>query len=285
MKKLLLYFFAMFLALSSIYNFAQEKKSDNLPRIEISENGERAVMTIEDYTFRALLIHGNQCESFETKKALAVALRSCGVYFSVYGLKHSDFDACTDANCCLRLGKEENFGEEYVSACRNAVSETKGEILTFEDFPAMGLFCLCGGSGTGHCEEFPYVSAVPEGEVCEIHKSEKTFTFSELETFFGKTKEELKSNSFIAYSKNKKCAFGVFGGSVFQKEELKKILNTESPEFEIKWTADGCRIYTNGIGNGFGLNLCSAEKLGKNGKSCYDILNFYFPKLKTEKIY
>lgn len=47
--------------------------------------------------------------------------------------------------------------------------------------------------------------------------------------------------------------------------------------FEIDEYNGGIRIITKGIGHGYGMSLHSAKSMGENGKSCTEILNYFYP--------
>ncbi len=250
-------------------------------RLSVNDGEETFDITVEEFTLKVLLAQGVETESEATKKALAVAIRSCGANISINGCKHKDFDICTDINCCFPFGKEEDFDKEYVEQCRKAVLETRNEILVYENEPIMALQSACASLGTQKCKEYPYLSAVPEKDVCQKHSYSlwlKTKELGEMLEMENLKLETLRQESCLAYGDNKKCEFAVIGGKAFFQLELMERLSLESPEFYIYYTFDGARIQGNGLGNGYGLNLCGAEKLAKDGEDYKEILKHYFPK-------
>ncbi len=288
MKNWLLYFFIFsvvlcFLPFAALQTFGQPKM-----KLSVYENGEICDIDLEEFTYRALLKSGIEC-SLETKKALAVALRSCGAYISVNGCKHYEYDLCTKGDCCFELGRESDFDSTYIEECKKALNETKGEVLFYESSPAMALQCICASSGTAELKEYPYLSAIPQENPCEKHKTQLDFTIEEfnekLRLENPVSMETIREDSFVAYGENKKCSLAVFGGKVIEGNFILKALNLPSPEFYINYNRNRIQLTCYGLGMGYGLNLCGAEKLFKQGRDYKEILEYYFPKLKKLNIY
>ncbi len=289
MKNLLLYFFIFgFITLLLPFGAKQAMGGEINMLISVSDGENVEDITVEEFTFRVLLAEGIEAESFEAKKALAVAIRSCGGNISINGCKHKDFDVCNDGNCCFPMGKAEDFEKEYADECQKAVDQTRGEVLIYENVPAMALQTACASRGTQKCEEYEYLSAVPEKEGCEKHKTEYTFGIADLKEKLGfkwLDSEILRNESCLAYGDNKKCSFAVLGGKAVWQHELMASLELASPEFYIYYTAEGARVECFGMGSGYGLNICGAEKLAKAEKDYKFILEYYFPKLKHKVFY
>lgn len=282
MKNWLLYFFAIAVSITLLpFASASYDGVPKAPKITLFENGTVSEISIEEYTLRVLLAEGEACQSIEAKKALAVSARSVAFYISVFGLKHSGFDVCADEGCCIPLGDPKMTDEKTLSTCTLAVNETKGEVLFDGNLPSLSLFTLCAGSGTRQCDGYDYLTAVSEKEACNIHKSEKDISFALLPF----DKVCLNENACLVYGENQKCSFGVFNGKMYSGDELCAVLGLSSTEFSITVTENGIKAQTNGVGNGYGLSLCGAERMAKNNFSYEKIIQFYFPRLSLKKIY
>jgi len=287
-KNLFLYFF-IFAFVTCLLPFgAKQAMGERNMLISVSDDEGTEDITVEEFTYRVLLAQGVECRSLEAKKALAVAIRSCGGNISVNGCKHEDFDVCDSGECCFPLGDEADYSPEYIAECKKAVSETKGEMLLYEEKPAMALQTACASSGTQKCREYPYLSAVPEKEKCEKHKTEYRFSKEELCERLGfewLTMDIIREDSCLAYGDNKKCQFAVLGGKAIGQYDLMTRLGLNSPEFYIYYMSEGVRTECYGLGSGYGLNICGAEKLANEGKDYSDILEYYFPKLNLRVFY
>ncbi len=277
MKNWLLYFFALFLAslllpLGASVTVAARKT----PSVTVYDGEKEIEMSVEDYTLRVLLESGAELPP-ETKKALAVSIRSVAVYASTYGIKHNDYSFCTDNECCFSLGDPDNSGER-LGECKTAVEETYSLVLTDGRNIALSLFTRCAGSGTRRNGEIPYLSPVSEPEECNIHIEEKRFPVSVLGYNAGE-------DSCVVYSENKKCAFAVFGGRALSADELTSILNLASPEITVTYDENDIVVVTRGSGHCYGLNLCGAIRMENKNYDFKEILKNYFPELELKKIY
>ena len=286
MKYLIIYFLCVAIVVSGTFVATDRLvEQPDLPTISVSLKGKITQMTVEEFTLRVLLAEGSSLEHIEAKKAFAVSARSCGMYLSLFGCKHDDFDACDNGDCCFNLGDPTLANVDFLEKCAVATQETQGIYLTFDGLPAMALFSLCNGSGSVDCAEFEYITAVKEDGVCEIHTKESSLDFSVLEEIAGCERDELAENSVIVYNDNKKCEFAVLGGKYIKAEELSKALSTHSREFVVNFAEDGIHTKTFGVGNGFGLSLCGSEKKAKSGWNFEEIIKNYYPGLTLNKIY
>ncbi len=284
MKYWILYFLAIFFAVMIVPILAANSvATEEPPKLTALINDQEQELSIEEYTLRVLIAQDASCENTECKKALAVAARSCAMYFSLYGCKHQDYEVCDDGNCCIALGDPQNIDSETLSALISVCEETKGQILTVDSIPAIALFTLCASKGTTQCEEFPYLTPVPESERCEIHKTELELEIDgELAGIFGNTTEH---PPYLVYNETEKCEFAILGGNIKSGAEVSKLLNLPTVEFTISINENKLSTVCYGIGHGYGLNICGADKLAETGMDYENILKIYYPKLEMNKMY
>ncbi len=280
MRSWFVYFCVILISLSAIpFAAAKAMNQSPAPKLAVFLDGEIVEIDAEEYVLRVLLAEGEICENDEALKSLAVAARSCALYFSLYGLKHDGFDACADKNCCVPLGNPEKAKIEFLARVKKAVEETRGEALTVNGFPALALFTHCAGSGTRQCEGFSYLSPTAESGKCEIHNLSLT-----LETD-GILENISEKESCVVYDEGGKCVFSVFGNRVISGDDLADVLSLPSVEFSLEISEDGVTAVCNGVGHGYGLNLCAAQTKAEDGMKYNRILEIYFPKLNLNKIY
>ncbi len=284
MKYWLLCFFAVFLSVSLLPILAANSAAaEGPPMITVSIGGVTQEISVEEYTLRVLIAQNESCKNPESQKALAVSARSCAMYFSLYGCKHDSFDACDDGNCCLTLGSIDDADSETLGLLASITDETKGQILTLGSMPAMSLFTRCASKGTRPCEEFPYLTAVPEDARCDIHKTEFTYEINdEISELLGDAEQ---NQPYLIYDANEKCEFAIMGGKLIDGEELAVLLELPTVEFEISVSESELTAICYGIGHGYGLNLCGSEMLAESGMVFEKILEIYFPKLELNKMY
>ncbi len=278
MKNWLLYFFALSLVLLLLpFGARKSVAARETPSVNLYEDGEINEVSVEDFTLRVLLAEGKGLPH-ETKKALAVSIRSVAVYASAYGIKHNDYSFCTDKNCCMSLGDPEKYDSVYLDECKTAVDETRALVLTDGRDIALALFTRCAGSGTRSNGEIPFLTAVSNPERCEIHTEERRIPISVLGY-------NAKEDSCIVYSDNKKCAFAIFGGRAVSSDELTSLLGVSSPEITLNYDGDEIIVSSRGVGHCYGLDLCGSARMEKKNYDFEEILKNYFPELELKKLY
>ncbi len=283
MKKLLCIWLIIISAIGIVpFASAEAEKTIKPMTVNISFGGEIIEMDTEEYALRVLLAESEICKSDEAKKALSVAARSVGAYFSLFGCKHEDFDACADGDCCIRLADISKFKKEEIDAAKAIVKSTYGESLVAESCPALALFTLCSGSSTRQSDIFSYLTPVARKAKCVLHKTEIEYTVAELYSRLGV--DSGKEESFI-YDDNGKCKLGFVGGRLFSGEDIASRLGLKSNELFVTVESEKVIAVSYGVGHGYGLDLCNASELASAGKGYREILQTYFPKLTINKIY
>lgn len=288
MKNWLLYFFAVMISVVSVPVAAEKVFPDkHAPAITVFLDGNITEMTCEEYAKRILLAEGNNCRTEEGRKALAVSARSIAYYLSVYGCKHEEFDACDNAQCCFALGDLRSAEEDILNQWDSALSETTGLVLTIDSFPAMALFTQCAGSGTGDCEEFPYLTAVAEENPCQIHIREAIHDYSALAAVLTREfdPESIRENSILVYGDNQKCLFGIIGGEYAESLSIKQTLGLDSGEFTLEFGENEIKSFCRGIGHGYGLSVCGGDNMADSGRNFEEILKNFYPDLILKKLY
>ncbi len=287
MKNWLLYFFAIIISIFSVSALSSRVYGENsTPKISVLRDGEVTEITVEEYALCVLLHEQESLKSIESKKALAVAARSVGLYLSVFGCKHQDYHACDKGDCCISLGKRDWVSQDALEQCLSAVESTKGQVLSINSVPALSLFCLCNGSGSGDCRELSYLSSVKEDNPCTLHTASQTHPYESLTPLVLNNWgfRELKDNSLLVYGDDKKCEFAILGGKYVSGVALAKALGLPS-EFSIEFTENGINSVSCGVGHGYGMSLCGAEKMAESGQSYQNILAKYYPQLDLKKMY
>ena len=111
-----------------------------------------AVMELESYVVGVVL--AEMPASFETEalKAQAVVARTYALRRIEQGDRHPDGAVCTDSLCCQAYISEETYlqsrgTEEDILRIRQAVSDTRGEVLVYEGNVAEATYFSCSGGG------------------------------------------------------------------------------------------------------------------------------------------
>ncbi len=282
MKNLTLYFLAVLIAVIGLPIAAKKSvANEGVPRITVHYNDSVIELDVEEYVLRVIAGEVGAVEQEETLKSLAVAARSSAVYITLFGCKHAGFDVCDDGDCCFALGDLSSLNEDELKRAENAVDSTRGIALTVDDLPAMALYCGCASSGSVDNSEFGYIVGVGEATPCDTHKTELELQKDEFFELIGCAPD---GHYCLVYGESNKCDFAVIDGRVVEGSEFSKLLGLKSSEIIIE-EGETVVCRSHGIGHGYGLSLCGAERMANVGLGYEKILEFYFPRLSLNKIY
>ncbi len=127
-------------------------------------------MNLEDYV--AGCVFGEMPISFEPQALMAqcVAVRSFTVRQMTMGTsKHKNADVCTDSGCCQSFASTEKLNESDRKKLLDAVSATRGIIMTYNNIPIEAVYHASSGEYTLSSEDVwggrvEYLRSVPSPE-------------------------------------------------------------------------------------------------------------------------
>lgn len=282
MKRFVWLFLVIFILITAIPFIANAVLGETRLCVRVFTGSEIIELDAEEYALRVLAAEAEVGQSGETLRALAVAVRSCAFYFSLYGLKHEDFDVCADEDCCLPLAVYEEIDEVLLSACEAAVNETSGEILTLDKLPALALFNRCASSGTRFCEDLPYLTAVSAEQQCDLHTAQIEVPIDAFMLAFPDFSSD--DGSCVVYGENKKCEFLILGGKKLSPEAIISAFSLPSYEFTLEIREESVIFDCFGIGHGCGLDICRAEALAAQNYDYKELLLLFYPNLTLVKM-
>jgi SpoIID/LytB domain protein len=268
-----------------------DEKSGSMSRLEIDD----AVARITAHELP---------DSFEMEavKALAVAVRTTLVkrlraYDGIGCERHRDADICTHMKGCgeildmdsLKEYVGNKFDDIYNLSCM-ASRETSGLIITCRGRPIDASYHLVCGGGTensedvlgnqvmyfrkvlcGYCSDSPYWESMVDITAEELEDKLKvrisrgsSVSGSEIEG----TIEEIERDETGRVRRIK------IGGRYFSGLEVKNLLGLKSSRFG--WDPMVIRFKVRGSGNGLGMCLYGANTMAREGRTCDDILKYYY---------
>ena len=129
-------------------------------------------------TYLVGVVRAEMPASFETEalKAQAVAARTYTLYHIQNTSSHENADICTDHTCCQAYTDEDtaraNWGADadaYEEKVEQAVKETDGQVILYEDQPILAVFHaasagLTRAAGEVWLNDLPYLQAVESPE-------------------------------------------------------------------------------------------------------------------------
>ncbi len=229
--------------------------------------------------------------SFETEalKAQAVVARTYTMRINTMGGKHGDGSVCTDYACCQAYIDPEEYtvkggAKENVDKIRSAVTDTAGQVLTYEGTLIEATYFSCSGGSTEDAvavwgNDYPYLRSVESpGEEHAAHYVD-TVTF---------TQDQFQSALSVSLSGKPKDWFGrvtytdgggvdtlEIGGEVYRGTKLRQLLGLKSTVFTVS-TGENITITTKGYGHRVGMSQYGADAMALAGKGYAEILAHYY---------
>ncbi len=177
--------------------------------------------------------------------------------------------------------------DEYYNKVSQAVSETAGQVITYEDQLIKPFYFSISNGFTENAEDYwstayPYLKSVNSewDKTAPNYEVETEFTIQELRNKFNNN--NLKQDSFVILNKTAGQNINeiLVGDKVYSGREFREILGLRSADFKIKFSNNKVIITTFGYGHGVGMSQYGANELAKQGKKYDDILKYYYQNVK-----
>ncbi len=245
----------------------------------ISETGEIKQIPFEDYIVQ--VVYAEMPASFEVEalKAQAIATRSY-TYRKLENKNHENADLCTDSNHCQawREGdKTENYKKvaQAVEATKNKVAVYNGVIINAVYHAASGGFTEEAVNVWSGGED--YLITVESLNEENIMKDFKTKIEISKKEFLQKLNlSELKSIKILSRTKGDRVKEIKINDKIFTGNEIRKIFNLRSSNFEVFCKNDDIIFEVKGYGHGVGLSQWGAQAMALEGKTAEEIIKHYY---------
>lgn len=262
--------------------------------ISVLGSGQEMIqMPLEVYLEGVLL--GEMPVSFhpEALKAQAVVARTYTIKRSTQSPKHTDGAVCTDATCCQAYAELSGFTEAQLEKIRNAIEQTKGQVLTYDEALIDATYFSCSGGRTEAAvavwgTEVPYLQAVDSpGEAFSSEYSD-TVTYS-IQEFSELLHVDLQGDqhtwfSDITYTPGGGVATMSICGKAYSGTQLRSLLKLRSTAFYMTALGDSVTITTRGYGHRVGMSQYGAEAMAQAGSDYGEILAHYYPGTVLENL-
>lgn len=261
----------------------------------VIQDGERTEMELEAYIFGVVL--GEMPASFELEalKAQAVVARTYTLKACVDSSRHRGA-VCTESGCCQAYQDpqaylEKGGTEEALLKVKEAVEQTSGQVLTYEDELITATYFSCSGGSTEDAAavwgyDVPYLKAVesPGEEDASVFTKKVTFTASEFqkklairlsgepEDWFGK----------VRYTPGGGVQTIVIGGVSYRGTTIRSLLKLRSTNFTVSVNGESITFTTKGYGHRVGMSQYGADAMAVTGAGYKEILAHYYQGTKLE---
>ena len=272
---------------------------DELTTLRVAlEDGTVAEMTMADYLWSVVAAEMPAAFEPEALKAQAVTARTYALWKMAAGdADHPDADVCTDITCCQAYITPEqaavNWGSAaavYKQKITSAVNSTNGQVITYEGEPIQAVFF---SSAAGRTEDavavwgsaVPYLVGVdsPEGEGVPNYETEVTLAAAELKKLVlarypgadlsGSPKDWFQNRTLTASGRVDTMDVG---GITLKGTEVRTLFGLRSACFTVETDTDTITFHVTGYGHGVGMSQYGANALAKEGKTCEEILKWYY---------
>ena len=273
-------------------------------KITLFHNGEIIELGLSDYLVGVVAAEMPGNFELEALKAQAVAARTYTLRKEKYGNdKHPGAVVCSDfAHCKAYISHEDmkSKGDEWMAEFYpkmvKSVTETEGEIITYDNEPISAVFFSTSSGITENAKDvwggdIPYlVSVKSEGdEESPRYTDEVLMTFSEFKEKInsGSTKINFTDNPsewITNIKRNESDSVNSLDicGVTIKGTDIRSLLGIRSTSFSIEALQDNMVIKTKGFGHGVGMSQWGANHMAKMGYSHKDILKKYYTGVTVE---
>ena len=245
-------------------------------------------MQLDEYVLCAVL--GEMPADFEPEalKAQAVVARTYGLRRGTINGKHSGGAVCTDSTCCqafcdVQAYLDKGNTEQNVEKIRRAVSQTSGQVLTYNGELIEATYFSCSGGRTEDAlavwgQDIPYLRSVESpGEEGAAHYIDTvTFTVTQLEQALDTELSDMWLGQ-ATYTQGGGVDTITIGSKQYKGTEIRQKLGLRSTAFVMTAVGDTVTVTTKGYGHRVGMSQYGAEAMAVQGSNYEEILLYYYP--------
>jgi len=261
------------------------------------------VMDLEQYIMGVVVAEMPLKFNIEALKSQALAARTYTlVRIKKYGGKgcvdHPEADICTNSAHCQAY-KDPNGAGKDIDKLKQAVEETRGQVITYENKLIDAVFHSTSGGKTENSEEIwtnrvPYLRSVisehEEGSPKLITQKEiSADNFIESIKTLDKSvkinkKNLLKEIKILDRSDGGRITKIQIGDKIFKGENVKGALGLNSSNFSIRMSKNSVLFTVIGYGHGIGMSQYGADGMAANGAKYEEIIKHYYQGVEIARI-
>lgn len=267
-------------------------------------------MDIETFLYGVVASEMSSDFSEEALKAQAVAARTYIIYKIENNITqgHNGADICTNSNHCQAYASYKELknkkGDEWMNnsypKIKQAVDDTKGHILTYDNKAILPLYFSTSSGKTENSEEvfsaqYPYLKSVssPYEEQSPKYYTEKKINKND---FVNLLKKNYSSISISSENLNNtvKILDRTTAGSVntiqvgnkkITGRNMRTIFGLNSSNFDLGFNSDTVIFKVKGYGHGVGMSQWGAEGMAQKNYKYDEILFHYYTDTQIKDIY
>lgn len=307
MKKKFIVFFIMFVILIYSYkdkvivgdnvfendivdkdNVKDSKNSkDNTIYVSALVNNKKTDLSLEDYIVGVVSCEMPASFDIEALKAMSVAARTYALYKNERNktLKTTTDDQCYIDESAMKEKWKNNF-DKYYNKINNAVNDTKGEYMTYNDKTIIAFYFSISNGKTENVEnvfsqKLDYLVSVDSSWDKRNNSNEKNIKMKVSDFLKKLNINDNKINNIkIDRSNTNRINNIKINNKNYKGTKFRSLLNLKSTDIEIKYDNDYVYIHTVGYGHGVGMSQYGANYMAQDGYKYDDILKHYYKGVK-----
>lgn len=271
------------------------KKEEKKIRV-LKKDNTVEILNLEDYLIGVVSAEVPVSFEEEAIKAQAVAARTYALK-RMQNNKDNNYDVTDDTSSQVYQTEEElkskwkDKYEEYRNKIKNAVYNTKGEYLTYNnDIIYAFFFSTSNGKTEDNKDVFgqdlPYLKVVDSSfdeKETSGFVATKTFNLNEFYQKLGMPYNEILNIKNKELTTSGRIKNITINDKLFKGTEVRTKLSLRSTDFNIEQNNKEIKITTKGFGHGVGMSQYGANALAKQNKNYKEILNYYYQGTNLKK--
>ena len=228
----------------------------------------------------------------EALKAQAVAARTYAIRNSkdIYNINPDSLGQAYISVDTMRANWGNNFDSYYAKLCE-AVDETRGLIMVYDDEPILAAFYSTSAGVTELAENvwgssLPYIKNVesPFDKNAPNYESRASFDYSRAaeilrgysENIAGSDSDIINSIEIAEYTQAGYVKYVSVCGVIIKGTEMRSMFSLRSNYFDIERDGETITFITKGFGHGVGMSQYGAQFMAKDGSTFDEILDHYY---------
>lgn len=250
----------------------------NTPYLTVKSDEKERKLSLEEYGIGILAREIDITYEYEVLKSQAILIRT-----SLYKtIQDEGSDKVHTREYWTRNQMKANWGiskyTEYYEKIRSAWSDTKGQVLLYENGLALTPYHKLSNGKTRSGKEVLGTNKYPYLKIkeCKTDKeSENAMTIQLIQ----EKNVEIQEKDKAGYVTKVKC-----GNDNFTGEEFRKKYHLPSSCFVLQPYENQTRVASKGIGHGLGMSQNYANVLALDGKKYDEILEYFFEGTQLEEV-
>lgn len=255
-----------------------ENKFNENVMVQVSSVNGQIELELENYLVGVLASEMPAAFEMEALKAQAVASRSY-VYSRELKVDDTTSSQVYQSDEVLKEKWQDHY-EANLSKIKEAISATKGQVMTYNQEIIHAYFFSSSNGQTNNAEDYwtasyPYLVSVDShyDEIKMDNERTKTLSFDELNKIFN---EKVNSMEIISRYENQYVKEVKVNQKSYSGRQIREMCSLSSSSFHLTVNDTGITFVTLGSGHGVGMSQYGAQGMALEGYDYTDILKHYY---------